>query len=162
MRRWVSVGESPVSKRQFALKTKPFCRGFRILAEIPLRVFRTKGSEGAQSVVVIITGLDHYHTYMLDQISALTSYGYAVVTVAMPGTADSPITGNHTLAEQDYWTSIVDWLSYNPELFDMGCISFWGISTGSYWAVRASRVEKDRVKTVVSQGTASHYAFTRA
>ncbi|CDW94741.1 hypothetical protein [Sporisorium scitamineum] len=130
--------------------------------DIPLRVFRAKGSEGAQSVVVIITGLDHYHTYMLDHISALTSYGYSVVTVAMPGTADSPITGKDPLAEQHYWISIVDWLSYYPELFDMGCVCFWGISAGSYWAVRVSRVEKDRVRRVVSQGTASHYAFTRA
>ncbi|SJX62406.1 related to yellowish-green 1 (ayg1) [Sporisorium reilianum f. sp. reilianum] len=130
--------------------------------DIPLRVFRANGSEGALPVVVIITGLDHYHTYMLDQISTLTSYGYTVVTVAMPGTADSPITGKDPLAEDDYWTSIVDWLSYSPELFNMDCVSFWGISTGSYWAVRVSRVEKDRVRRVVSQGTASHYAFTRA
>ena len=130
--------------------------------DIPLRVFRAKGSEGAQSVVVIITGLDHYHTYMLDHITSLTSYGTTVVTVAMPGTADSPITGKDELAEKKYWNSIVDWLSYNPELFDIDCVSFWGISTGSYWALRVSRVERYRVRRVVSQGTASHYAFTRA
>lgn len=80
----------------------------------------------------------------------------------MPGTADSPITGADKLAEEDYWTSILDWLSYDPEIFKPDCISFWGISTGSYWAVRVSRVEKARVQRVVSQGTASHYAFTRA
>ncbi|SPO27194.1 related to yellowish-green 1 (ayg1) [Ustilago trichophora] len=130
--------------------------------DIPLRVFRAKGSEGAQSVVVIITGLDHYHTYMLEHVSALTSYGYTVVVVAMPGTADSPITGSDELAQEKYWNSIVDWIQYNTELFDPNCISFWGISTGSYWAVRASRAERWRLRRVVSQGTASHYAFTRA
>lgn len=130
--------------------------------DIPLRVFRAKGAEGPQSTIVIITGLDHYHTYLLSQLSALASYGFTVVVVAMPGTADSPITGGDKLAGKDYWTSIVDWLSYNPELFKPKCVSFWGVSTGSYWAVRVSRVEKDRVKRVVSQGTASHYTFTKA
>uniref|UniRef100_V5GF81 Yellowish-green 1 (Ayg1) n=1 Tax=Kalmanozyma brasiliensis (strain GHG001) TaxID=1365824 RepID=V5GF81_KALBG len=129
--------------------------------DIPLRVFRAKGAEGPQSTIVIITGLDHYHTYLLSQLSALASYGFTVVVVPMPGTADSPITGSDKLAGKDYWTSIVDWLSYNPELFKPKCVSFWGLSMGSYWAVRVSRVEKDRVKRVVSQGTASHYAFTR-
>ena len=133
-----------------------------IFTDIPLRVFRAKGVEGAQSVVVIITGLDHYHTYMLDQVAALTSYGFTVVVVAMPGTADSPITGRDELAEEKYWTSIVDWLEYNAELFNPDCISFWGISTGSYWAVRASRADRWRLRRVISQGTASHYAFTRA
>lgn len=129
--------------------------------DIPLRVYKAKNVNGAQPVVVIITGLDHYHTFMLDHISALTSYGFTVITVAMPGTADSPITGKDEKAQEQYWTSIVDWISYNPELFDASCVSFWGISAGSYWALRVSRVEKSRVRRVVSQGTASHYAFTR-
>ncbi|GAC93173.1 conidial pigment biosynthesis protein [Pseudozyma hubeiensis SY62] len=131
------------------------------ILDIPLRVFKAKNAVGTQPVVVVITGLDHYHTYMLPQITALTSYNFTVVTVAMPGTADSPITGKDSLAEEEYWTSIVDWLTNNPELFDTSCISFWGISMGSYWAVRVSRVERYRVRRVVSQGTASHYAFTR-
>ncbi|KAI3483057.1 hypothetical protein L1887_54078 [Cichorium endivia] len=109
--------------------------------DIPLRVFRAKGQRRAQPVVVIITGLDHYHTYMLEKITALTSYGYAVIVVPMPGTADSPITGRDPQAEQEYWDSIVDWIHSHKRLFRTHCVSFWGISTGSYWAVRASRVE---------------------
>lgn len=130
--------------------------------EIPLRVFRAKETEGAQAVVVIVTGLDHYYTYMLEQVTALTSSGFTAVVVPMPGTADSPVTGNETLAAKEYWTSIIDWLHSKSDMYDSECISFWGISTGSYWAVRASRVEKDRLRRVVSQGTASHYTFTKA
>lgn len=132
------------------------------LLAIPLRVFRAKEVEGTQPVVVIITGLDHYHTYMLDQVTALTSYGFTAVVVAMPGTADSPVTGRDSLANEKYWTNIIDWLVSKPEQFNAECISFWGISTGSYWAVRVSRVGKGRLRRVVSQGTASHYTFTRA
>ncbi len=98
---------------------------------------------------------------MLEQITALTSYGYAAIVVPMPGTADSPITGRDPQAEQKYWNSIVDWIHSHNRLFRAHCVSFWGISTGSYWAVRASRVEQHRLRTVVSQGTASHYTFTR-
>ncbi|KAJ1045338.1 hypothetical protein NDA10_005213 [Ustilago hordei] len=129
---------------------------------ISLRVFRAKDSEGPQSVVVIISGLDHYYTFTFEQVSALVSLGYTVVVVPMPGTADSPITGREPQAKQEYWSSILDWIKARPEEFNANCISFWGISTGSYWALRASRVEKDRVRRAVSQGTASHYTFTRA
>lgn len=80
----------------------------------------------------------------------------------MPGTADSPITGRDDLAKEAYWTDIVDWILSKPDRYNADCVSFWGISTGSYWALRASRVEKDRLRRVVSQGTASHYTFTRA
>ncbi|KAJ1022202.1 hypothetical protein NDA18_005433 [Ustilago nuda] len=131
-------------------------------AAISLRVFRAKDSEGPQSVVVIISGLDHYYTFTFEQVSALVSLGYTVVVVPMPGTADSPITGREPQAKQEYWSSILDWIKARPEEFNANCISFWGISTGSYWALRASRVEKDRVRRAVSQGTASHYTFTRA
>ena len=99
---------------------------------------------------------------MLEQVTALTSYGFTAVVVPMPGTADSPVTGRDESAKEAYWTSIVDWLYSKQDLFKSDCISFWGISTGSYWALRASRVEKDRLRRVISQGTASHYAFTRA
>ncbi|KAJ1599174.1 hypothetical protein NDA14_003505 [Ustilago hordei] len=129
---------------------------------ISLRVFRAKDSEGPQSVVVIISGLDHYYTFTFEQVSALVSLGYTVVVVPMPGTADSPITGREPQAKQEYWSSILDWIKARPEEFNANCISFWGISTGSYWALRASRVEKDRVRRAVSQGTASHYTFARA
>ncbi|SNX85627.1 related to yellowish-green 1 (ayg1) [Melanopsichium pennsylvanicum] len=129
---------------------------------IPLRIFRPKDYEGPMSVVIIITGLDHYHTYTLNHILELTSIGISVVVVPMPGTADSPITGRDELAKEKYWTAIVDWIEYNSELFDRDCINLWGISTGSYWAVLASRAERWRLKRVVSQGTASHYTFTRS
>lgn len=112
--------------------------------------------------MVIISGLDHYYTFTFEQVSALASLGYAVVVVPMPGTADSPITGRESQAQEEYWSSIVDWIEAQPGRFNADCISLWGISTGSYWALRASRVEKDRVRRAVSQGTASHYAFTRA
>lgn len=109
----------------------------------------------------MITGLDHYHTHMLVQVDTLLSIGFAVVVTPMPGTADSPITGREPLADTKYWTAIIDWIHSKPLWFDKECISVWGVSTGSYWAVKASRLEKNRIKRVVSQGTASHYTFTR-
>ncbi|KAJ1023437.1 hypothetical protein NDA16_003054 [Ustilago loliicola] len=70
--------------------------------------------------------------------------------------------GRESQAKEEYWSTIVNWIEAQPGRFNADCISFWGISTGSYWALRVSRVEKDRVRRAVSQGTASHYTFTGA
>jgi pimeloyl-ACP methyl ester carboxylesterase len=128
---------------------------------IPLHLFQAANATLPQPVVLIITGLDHYHTFLLEPINALTSYGYAVLATPMPGTGDSPITARDPHADSLYWSAIVDWIQSKPDLFDPACISVWGVSAGSYWAIKASRLEKDRLRRVVSQGTASHYTFTR-
>lgn len=109
----------------------------------------------------MITGLDHYHTHTLVQVQTLLSLGFAVVVTPMPGTGDSPITGREPQADKNYWTAIIDWIHSKPVWFDADCVSFWGVSTGSYWAIKASRFEKNRIKRALSEGTASHYTFTR-
>ncbi|PWZ01299.1 alpha/beta-hydrolase [Testicularia cyperi] len=128
---------------------------------IPIFAYLPAAFETPRAVVLIITGLDHYHTYMLEQITKLTSYGLAVVVTPMPGTADSPITGNIPSVDKTYWTTILDWIESHHEGLDAGCVSVWGISTGSYWAIKASRFLGDRIRRAVSQGTASHYTFSR-
>lgn len=132
-----------------------------VAKDIPAYVYRSHNTTGPQPVVVMITGLDHYHTHMLAQVETLISLGFGVVVTPMPGTGDSPITGRDPHADKYYWTAIVDWIHTRPEWFNAGCISFWGVSTGSYWAIKASRLEKNRIRRVVSEGTASHYTFTR-
>nr|CDI53112.1 related to yellowish-green 1 (ayg1) [Melanopsichium pennsylvanicum 4] len=155
---WIHEETSTATAKQLAWKMdkRAFRKAIDLMDDIDFaKAYATVGGDEDHS-------LDHYHTYTLNHILELTSIGISVVVVPMPGTADSPITGRDELAKEKYWTAIVDWIEYNSELFDRDCINLWGISTGSYWAVLASRAERWRLKRVVSQGTASHYTFTRS
>ncbi|PWN50384.1 alpha/beta-hydrolase [Violaceomyces palustris] len=124
-------------------------------------LFHSTVSKGPAPLVWIVTGLDHYRTFATETATRLVSLGYSVLIHEMPGTGDCPIEGKEIEADVALWSSVLDWVYGQPAKFDTKKVIAWGLSAGSYWIVKASRRESKRLRSVVSQGTFSHYAFKR-
>ncbi|KDN44761.1 alpha/beta-hydrolase [Tilletiaria anomala UBC 951] len=125
---------------------------------------RNGGSNRTKAkTVILVCGLDRYRSGQLTNVQLLLSLGMNVITVDMPGTGDAPITGRDTGADTLLWRQLLDWIEANAGAkgFDKDNLWAWGTSTGSYWSIKLSRAEKNRLKGVLAQGAASHYTFTR-
>ncbi|KAN0063262.1 hypothetical protein ACQY0O_004426 [Thecaphora frezii] len=120
-----------------------------------------KSSDTPSKVVLMIGGLDHYRTGQQADVELLCKLGYAVVVVDMPGTGDSPISAKNPDQDAAIWKRILDWIEVESDQrgWAKDSIYGWGLSTGSYWSIKLSRSEKDRLQGVLVQGAASHFTF---
>lgn len=114
-----------------------------------------------QKFVLLIGGLDHYRAGQWENVQTLLQNNFTTLVLDMPGTGSSPISGRNSSADATLWKTVLDWVEDNANLFaiDTHNMHIWGTSTGSYYAIKASRSEHQRIKSVLGQGQASHFAF---
>lgn len=112
-------------------------------------------------VMLIITGLDGYRTDSSPQVNSyLVRLGFAIITVEIPGTGDSPAALNDPASADRFFDSVLDWVEKQPQ-FNKSRVSAWGTSTGGYYAMRVAHTHNHRLKAVVAHGGASHFTFSR-
>lgn len=114
-----------------------------------------------QKLVLIISGLDHYRPGQWRNVQALLAANFTTLVVDMPGTGDAPIDGRLPQQDTSMWKTVLDWVEDHADTYaiDANNMHAWGVSTGSYYSIKVGRSERLRLKSVLSQGQASHYAF---
>ena len=127
---------------------------------IPAYLRKPAGS-GVAPLPTIVTwgGVDTYKEERTVLIEPFLQAGFAVLSMDMPGTGESPIKGSHD-AER-LWGAVFDWLDERDDV-DHQRVAIHGLSTGGYWATKVAHVYKDRLRAAVNQGGCTHYAFERA
>ena len=109
-------------------------------------------------VLLFICGLDAYRTDHTNRVTKHVSQGFAVISVEIPGTGDSPAIKNDPKSPDRQWSSVFDWIDAQEEL-DSKKVVARGVSTGGYYAIRIAHTHKERLFAVVAQGGGSHHMF---
>lgn len=83
--------------------------------EIPAYLRVPKGTKPASGwpVLLFICGLDAYRTDHTNRTDAHIKAGFAVLSVEIPGTGDSPAAPNDPESPDRQWSSVLDWISAN-------------------------------------------------
>lgn len=89
---------------------------------------------------------------------AYLALGLATLAIDMPGTGESPMSGDAADPER-LWDAIFDWAGRRGEI-DGSRIAVVGGSTGGYWATRLAHLRSERTRAAVTHGGPAHHAFT--
>lgn len=121
----------------------------------------TDQGDAKQKFVLLVGGLDHYRPGQWDNVQDLLGANFTALVIDMPGTGDAPISGKNSTWDAELWKTVLDWVSANADKYaiDTNFLYGWGTSTGSYYAIKLSRAEHARLKGVLTQGQAAHFAF---
>ena len=84
--------------------------------------------------------------------------GFAVPSLDMPGTGQSPVLAS-TDAERQF-TPVFDWLDGRDDL-DSERRAVLGASFGGYWAMKLAYTHRERIRGAVNWGGGVHITFTR-
>ncbi|MFM0501753.1 alpha/beta hydrolase family protein [Paraburkholderia caffeinilytica] len=113
---------------------------------------------GPQPVVIRWSGIDTWKEERQDINERFFQAGFAVITMDMPGTGESPV-----LATQDgerQFLPVLDWIERQPQL-DATRVALVGMSWGGYWATKLAYQHADRLAAVVNWAGPVHYSFER-
>ncbi|CAI7649497.1 hypothetical protein N7533_008438 [Penicillium manginii] len=111
-------------------------------------------------VVLFVCGLDAYRTDFTSRIDEHIRRGFAVVSVEIPGTGDSPASKQDPLSPDRQWPSVLDWID-SQDVFDPKKLCARSMSTGGYYGMRMAHTHADRLLAVVSQGGGCHRMFDK-
>ncbi len=179
------VNRSPVTQRAWELGKDAYIKGGAYLdppnipVDIPfaqanpqagdtavpipafLRIPRGQAPAEGWPVLLFVCGLDAYRTDNTSRVQEHTDRGFATVSFEIPGTGDCPAAPRDPASPNRLMSSVLDWvvdsaddLHLNPSRAVLR-----GISTGGYYAIRASHTHADRLFAVAQQGGGCHHMF---
>ena len=122
----------------------------------------TPAPENGWPLLLFICGLDAYRTDHTNRTDTHCKRGYAVLSVEIPGTGDSPAARDDPESPDRQFASVLDWIytvGRERYHFDTSRIVARGVSTGGYYAMRIAHTEANRLFAVVAQGGGSHWMF---
>lgn len=118
--------------------------------------------ENGWPLLIFICGLDAYRTDHTPRTDLHCRRGYAVLSVEIPGTGDSPASRSDPESPDRQFRSVLDWVNgvgREEYHFDAARVVARGVSTGGYYAMRVAHTEPERLIAVVAQGGGSHWMF---
>lgn len=119
---------------------------------------RKRADETRQPVVIRWSGIDTWKEERQDINDAFHQAGFAVITIDMPGTGESPVLATPDGEQQ--FIPVLDWIAQQPEL-DASRVALVGMSWGGYWATRLAYQYAHRLAAVVNWAGPVHYSFQR-
>ncbi|KAM3416298.1 hypothetical protein BST61_g7904 [Cercospora zeina] len=131
--------------------------------KVPLYVRAPKDAshEKPAPVVLLMCGLDGHRPDNTVRSDEFLKRGWASVIADIPGTADCPALRSDSTSADRLWTSVLDWISEQPNL-DSRKVLVWGLSAGGYNAARVAHTHASRIIGSVAQGAGTHHFFGRA
>ncbi|MGS0894503.1 alpha/beta hydrolase family protein [Burkholderia stagnalis] len=119
---------------------------------------RRHAGDARQPVVVRWSGIDTWKEERQDINDAFYRAGFAVVTMDMPGTGESPVLA--TADGERQFVPVLDWIARQAE-FDASRVALVGMSWGGYWATKLAYQHAGRLAAVVNWAGPVHYSFQR-